>query len=158
MSETNLLDAFIGSWQLVQMTVFHADGSATHPLGDGAIGQILYSADGFMSCHLMEANRPSLPGYGLDQLSDAELGRSIRAYSGYFGSFSVNAAEGTVTHHIAGAWYPNMIGTDQVRRYKFVGDRLILEAALNEDLVRLEWRRSDKGRLPPATGASLSDE
>lgn len=141
LSEAEAFNAFIGSWQLVSMTVYRADGSAIHPMGADAVGQIMYSANGFMSCHLMEANRSALPGHGLDHASDTELGQAARTYSGYFGPFTIDAEAGVVTHHVAGAWYPNMVGIDQVRRFAFVDDLLVLEADVNDDIVRLEWRR-----------------
>jgi hypothetical protein len=141
MSDAEAFAALIGCWQLVLMGIYHPDGTSDHPLGEGATGQIMYSADGHMSCHLMQANRPPLAGYGLDHVPDAELGQAIRAYSGYFGPFTIDAAAGVITHHVAGAWYPNMTGIDQPRRYAFVGDRLFLEAETGDDLVRIEWRR-----------------
>jgi hypothetical protein len=32
----------------------------------------------------------------------------------------------TITHHLKGSWFPNMIGTDLIRFYEFSGDRLIV--------------------------------
>lgn len=141
--ETETLNAFVGGWQLVSMTVRRADGSVMHPMGEDAVGQITYSADGLMSCHLMEANRAHLPGHDLDQVSDAAFGRSVRGYSGYFGSFTIDVATATVRHHVAGAWYPNMTGVDQIRRFAFVDKHLILEAEVKDELFRLEWRRHE---------------
>jgi hypothetical protein len=36
-------------------------------------------------------------------------------YFGYFGTFSIDEAQQTVTHHVESGWFPNLAGTDQVR-------------------------------------------
>jgi hypothetical protein len=141
MSDAQALAALVGGWQLVLWTTFHSDGTSDHPFGTDAIGQIMYSADGHMSCHLMRTDRPLFGKPSVYQVSDEELGQSMRGYSGYFGRFSIDAAAGVITHHVDGAWYPDWIGSDQARRFAFSGDRLFLEAEIGTDLVRIEWRR-----------------
>jgi len=130
-----------GAWQLVVWTTFHADGSSSHTIGADAMGQIMYSADGHMSCHLMPGNRPLTGKPSVYALSDAELGRAMQGYSGYSGPYTIDARAGVITHHVTGAWFPDWIGTTQPRRYAFSGDRLFLEAEIGGDLVRIEWRK-----------------
>lgn len=153
LSEAEAFAAFVGGWQLELWTTFHADGSRDYPFGRDAIGQIMYSADGHMTCHLMTAGRARLDEERILDVSDERLGRAMRGYTGYFGSFSIDAAAGIVTHHVAGAWHPDWIGREQPRHYAFEGDRLLLEAELGGDLARLVWRkRIAQGvpRLSPA--------
>lgn len=133
--------AFIGAWQLVLWTTHHADGTKDYPFGTDAVGQIMYTAEGYMSCHLMRGGRAPTGQPSLYQASDAELAQSMRDYSGYFGPFTVDAQAGIVTHHVAGAWYPDWIYTAQPRRFRFAGDRLFLEAEVGTDLVQIEWQR-----------------
>ena len=135
------VEQFVGAWQLVLWTTHRADGTEIFPFGRDALGQILYSADGHMSCHLMMANRPPLGAPSIYDVDDATLGQAIRAYSGYFGRYSVDAQAAMVTHHVDGAWYPDWIGSTQPRHFRFEGDRLFLEAEVGTDLVRIEWRR-----------------
>ena len=153
MSAQEAFAAFIGGWQLVLWTTFHPDGSRDHPFGTDALGQIMYSADGHMSCHLMQANRPLFGKPSVYQVSDEALGGSIRGYSGYFGRFSIDAEAGIIIHHVDGAWSPDWIGSDQPRHYAFEGDRLFLEAAIGDDLVRIEWRRVVTGAAREMSGA-----
>ncbi|WP_150294115.1 lipocalin-like domain-containing protein [Sphingobium estronivorans] len=135
-------EKFVGAWQLVLWTTHRADGTDAFPFGRDAIGQIMYSADGHMSCHLMMANRPPLGTFTIDEVKDAALGTAVRAYSGYFGAYTVDDAAGIVTHHVDGAWYPDWTGSQQPRRFRFEGDRLFLEAEVGGDLVSIEWRRA----------------
>jgi hypothetical protein len=148
MDEAQVVQTLVGGWELDLWTTFHSDGSETYPFGKDAIGLIMYSADGHMSCHLSVANRPLLDAPTIFAVSDADLGQSVRAYSGYFGTFSVDAQAGIVTHHVQGAWYPNFATVDQPRRYGFDGDLLFLEAEVGDDLVRIAWRRRKSGTLP----------
>ncbi|MBH1997503.1 MAG: lipocalin-like domain-containing protein [Sphingomonadaceae bacterium] len=137
-----LAEKFIGAWQLVLWTTLRADGTAQFPFGHDAIGQIMYSADGHMSCHLMMANRPPLGVPSIYDVEDAALGKAIRAYNGYFGTWSLDAEASIITHDVDGAWYPDWIGSQQPRRFRFEDDRLFLEAEVGQDLVSLEWRRA----------------
>lgn len=142
LSEADAFAAFIGGWQLALWTTFHKDGTEDYPFGRDAVGQIMYTADGHMSCHLMQAHRPPIEAPSLYQVADEVLGQAMRAYSGYFGTFTIDAAQGVITHHVAGAWHPNWTGMDQPRRFAFIDDRLFLEAEVGDgDLVRIEWRR-----------------
>jgi hypothetical protein len=50
------------------------------------------------------------------------------AWPGYFGRFTLDVAAATVTHHIDADWFPNLAGVEQVRRYHFDGDTLVLAA------------------------------
>jgi hypothetical protein len=43
--------------------------------------------------------------------------------------------------HIAGSWFPDLVGTNQVRRFKLDGDRLILHADTPWGSVEIIWRR-----------------
>ncbi|MDD3799694.1 MAG: lipocalin-like domain-containing protein [Novosphingobium sp.] len=148
MDEAEAVRALVGGWELVRWTTYHPDGSESYPFGKDAIGIIMYSADGHMSCHLSMANRPLLDAPTIYDVSDADLGRALRAYTGYFGTFSVDAAAGVVTHHVQGAWYPNFAAVEQPRRYGFDGDLLYLEADTGPDLVRITWQRRNSGTLP----------
>jgi hypothetical protein len=65
-----------------------------------------------------------------------------KGYFGYFGTYSVDSGERSVTHRIEGAWFPNLVGTDQVRRYRFEDMRLILDADTAWGHVRIIWERS----------------
>jgi hypothetical protein len=48
-----------------------------------------------------------------------------------------------VVHHIQGSWFPNLIGTDQIRHFRFDGDQLILDAVTAWGNVHIVWRKVD---------------
>jgi len=47
-----------------------------------------------------------------------------------------------VIHHVEGAWLPNLLGTDQIRIFQFVGNQLVLDADTESGKVRIEWERA----------------
>ena len=77
----SVLEKLIGSWSLVSWESHSDDGSASYPLGEDALGQLMYDAD-----------------------------------------------KAAVTHHIESGWFPNLVGTQQVRYHRFDGERLVLDA------------------------------
>ena len=119
------VERFLGSWELVEWVATNQRGETTHPYGEDAQGQITYTADGRMSAHLMRP--PEDPSDEPPQ------------HLAYWGRFSVQAAAGTVTHHVIGADAANWIGSDQVRQFRFEGqDGLILSLGQQN----LTWRRA----------------
>jgi hypothetical protein len=44
-------------------------------------------------------------------------------------------------HAVEGAWFPNWIGRNQVRRYRFSGNTVTLEADAPDWHATLIWRR-----------------
>jgi hypothetical protein len=109
----------IGTWQLVSYEARDSTGQLQYPLGKLVTGQLIYDADGNMSAHMMRNDRPTFASNDPVQGTDAEVRAAFEGHISYLGTYSVNGANQTVTHHIQGCSYPNWIGNDQVRHYKF---------------------------------------
>jgi len=58
--------------------------------------------------------------------TDAEVRAAFEGHTSYFGTYTIDPSAGTVTHHVRGASYPNWMGHDQTRRYRFDGSHLVL--------------------------------
>jgi hypothetical protein len=63
--------------------------------------------------------RPSNP-------QDAANPRIVLGYDAYFGTFAVDTAKGTVTHHVEGSLFPEDLGKDFERVLTVAGDTLTL--------------------------------
>jgi len=128
----------VGSWRLVSWTVENAAPRCAEGEGD-ASGQIVYAADGHMSAQLGCAN---LPVDDLEALGPSEaVARMSRRHFSYYGTYTVDPAARTVTHHVMGSSSPAWVGTDRVRSFEFEGpDRIVLSAAESEN--RLVWIRN----------------
>lgn len=126
MTATSDTARFLGTWQLLESYSERASGRAPFPLGAKVIGRINYDRAGNMAAQLMGEDRPPFNSRDPREVSDAEYREAFRTYIAYFGTFDVNAAERTVTHHVLGATVPNWPGNDQLRYYELQDDRLIL--------------------------------
>ena len=134
-------DRLVGNWTLLSYDSIHPDGSTGKPFGE-AVGRLSYDALGHMSGQVMR------PGRSPVARTEAGIRRLRAAYTGYiayFGTYEVDPANDTVIHHVDGALNPAWVGGRQVRKMRFEGDLLILEAALerSEGVLRhvLTWRR-----------------
>jgi hypothetical protein len=137
-----------GAWQLESRTVKQANGaSLVDPvLGQQPVGRLFYDVSGHMMLQMMRQARaqaisvPSNP-------PDAKNPRIVLGYDAYFGTFTVNEAEGTITHHVEGSLFPEDLGKDFKRSYKLEGDTFTLSFASKSpdgpELTRtLRFRRS----------------
>ncbi len=129
-----------GTWDLVSYESIEPDGTRRQPFGD-VVGRINYDMAGHMNGQVMRCDRAAV-----DLRADAG---SVRAaytgYIAYFGTYDVNEAGDTLVHHVQGALNPSWVGGDQVRKFRFEGDLLVLEASVPKagGAARhiLTWRR-----------------
>jgi hypothetical protein len=156
MSQNN----FVGTWKLVSWETISTNGRTSYPFGKDAIGYITYSESGYMSATIMKAHRLNI------QVSSAELmnarkvflrpwllltalkyikaiTRYLQAsanYVSYCGKYEIQAE--TVIHHVEISLIPDWIGTQQVRQFQFIGDRLVLVTPpIGGNPQTLTWER-----------------
>ncbi len=55
-----------------------------------------------------------------------EKAAAFSTYGTYYGTYTINEAVGTITHHVEGSLTPNDVGKDFVRYYKLSGNRITL--------------------------------
>lgn len=135
-------DKLLGAWKLITWEIPGSTGTVTYPLGPQAIGQLMYDATGRVSAQLMQPGQPRFVSDDWLQGQTEEKAAAWSGYFGYFGTFTIDIDAGAVIHHIEGSWFPNLIGTQQVRYYHFEGDdRLVLSADTAWGPVRIIWDR-----------------
>ena len=124
----------VGTWRLVSITT---DGQPDPNRGPHPTGLITYTAQGSMAVQIMpDQARP--PFAGTHPTPD-EAQAALTGYTAYFGTYTIDEAARTVTHHRTGNINPGGLG-DFVRRYEFVTeDRLILRPL--ESTNALTWER-----------------
>ena len=118
--------SLLGTWQLVSYEARDSNGRVQYPLGENVSGLLVYDGIGNMSAHVMRNDLVPFAGKDPARATDSELRAAFDGYGSYFGTYTIDQANQTVTHHVRGAWYPNWIGHDQVRHFKFDGNRLLL--------------------------------
>jgi hypothetical protein len=120
---------FIGMWRLVS--------APTAERGRNPIGLIVYDKSGNMAAQIMpDRTRPKFAG---NQPTSEEAKEALIGYTAYFGTYTVDAKAGTVTHHRAGNIRPGA-SVDVVRRFEFVGDDRVLLRPV-ENANELLWER-----------------
>lgn len=141
MNATSIREKLLGSWRLVSPEAGGADADASSPLGDDPIGMLTYDASGTVSAQLMRRNQPPFRNDDWRNAATEEKAAAWSGYFGYFGTFTIDESAGTVTHHVEGSWFPNLVGTEQVRYYSFAGNRLSLDAHTPWGRVSLVWEK-----------------
>lgn len=131
-TQVRAADSIVGTWKLVSWVVTSPSGEVSHPYGSSPEGQIIYTDNGQMSAQLMNpgATLPDPPGSSREEV----MGRVLGTYFAYYGTYEIDAAAQTVTHHVLGSLAPSWTGSDQVREVQFLeGDRVELIARLAGD-------------------------
>ena len=86
---------FAGAWALVKIERFDAAGELRAPPIEYRLGYLIYDPAGYMGVTIMQPDRRPPAG---DQQTPEEALASYSTYTSYFGTFTVNEAEGFLTH------------------------------------------------------------
>ena len=137
-----LQDRFVGTWKLVDIEQRNARGDVLAPTSAAPAkrtGYLIYDPAGYMAVSIMPLGRKKYAGA---QPTEDEARAAITGYAAYFGTFTIDEAAATVTHHLQGSLNPGM-ARDQKRAFELAGNRLTLKppAAANGNQSRLTWER-----------------
>jgi hypothetical protein len=118
-------ESLIGTWKLVEaVSEDLATGQKTNLYEGGAVGFITYGLDGRMMAVIVDSVRKKPAGNVATGPEAEALFRSMTAYAG---SYTVKGSQ--LVHRVDASWNETWTGTDQIRNYKFNGDRLNLATA-----------------------------
>ncbi len=95
------------------------------------MGFLMYSEEGYVSVAMMSANRPRFAAKDIKRGTTEEKVAAVDTYISYCGRYEVQGER--VIHHVDVCLFPNWIGNDQKRAFKFDGNRLILSTDLAPD-------------------------
>lgn len=146
-SEANRL---VGTWRLVSLETIRPNGEVIYPFyGKHPEGLLIYDRSGWMSVQIVSDPKPMVPiassREGFLAAASAEKVAAVDGYYAYFGTWTVDPAGRTVTHHITQSLYPGERGENGVRRLTLDSNRLTLVAMTHEmgedHERRLVWER-----------------
>ena len=122
-------EKLIGAWHLVRIDAPGPDGKP--PSGPQPQGMLIYTRDGHMSVQLMY---PKAAG----ALSNEYV---ANGYEASFGSYDVDEATHTLTHHVQGSVTGALlVGKDLPRVYQFTADgHLIIRSARPDEHWSVTW-------------------
>ena len=148
-SDETLASQLVGSWDLVEYDRRDESGIVAEAYyGDNPLGNLIYTASGDMSVHLVDPRIGEFESRDYLRGTPAEIKEAFEGYYGYFGTYTVDEDAKTVTHHVIGASFRGYTGSDQTRFFELEGNRLGLVSGVEiEDGVpstfHLVWKRRD---------------
>ncbi|MGB6974345.1 MAG: lipocalin-like domain-containing protein [Terracidiphilus sp.] len=121
-------ERLIGAWHLVSLESPGADGKVTS--FPGLKGALIYTRDGHMSVQLMYA--PSAAALSNDYVRNG--------YEASFGTYDVDEAKHTITHHVQGSITRGLVGKTLMRVYRLTKDgRFIITSARPDEHWSVIW-------------------
>lgn len=122
----------IGAWKLLALEEPGADGAVTRI---ECCGMFVFTRDGHASVQVMERKAAATAGSG------GAAQYSQGGYEASYGTYVVDEKNHTFTFHIEGALVKTLVGRDLPRRYRFEGDRLIVQPVSPDEHWRVVWVR-----------------
>ena len=120
---TKMVEKFIGTWKLVS-TEGRPSGEK---LERKPTGYIIYDSNGHVYVQIMLRNdRTKFISDGLAKATTEEKAAAYDSYVAYYGTYTINEAEGIIMHHVEGSLDPNEVGNDLIRYFEFSGNRITL--------------------------------
>jgi hypothetical protein len=113
-----------GTWKLISYETVTPSGVRTFPLGEDAVGLLIYQSSGRMSVQFMRRDRPTFKSGDAWRGSLEEERAAFEGFFSYAGRYTVDAARGVVTHHIEISSAPNYVGSDVERTFSVSGNRV----------------------------------
>jgi hypothetical protein len=113
----------VGAWILVSITL-ERDGKKTDFYGPNPQGQATYEANGRLSVIITRSDLPAFESKNRELGTPEENKAVVQGSIAYFGSYSVNESDKTITFHIESCSFPNWNGIDRKVSFEISGDEL----------------------------------
>src|SRR5690349_4452109 len=123
----------IGTWRLLSIT----ESLLQQYRGENPTGVLYYDDKGNMAVQIMPSRQR--PKYAGTLPTPEEAREALLGYTAYFGTYTVDERERTVTHHRTGNINPGGLG-DFVRRYEFLSEDMLILMPI-ESRAGLTWQR-----------------
>jgi hypothetical protein len=131
MSEGEVAKKLHGAWRYIGTRI----NGGNWDRGAQPKGMIYYGPHGEMAVQIAPDVNRTRAGAAMTP-EEAQI--AVKDYIAYFGTYTVDEHAGTVTHHRQDSLQPGDFG-DLVRRYEFIGDRLVLRAP--NSTMEVTWER-----------------
>ena len=117
----------VGTWRLVSSEGRSSAGDVSRQYGDAPLGFLIYGADGYMSATIMRPGRPHFSSGDRLRGTPDELRLASEGFLAYCGTYEIDEPRGIIVHHVTAADFPNIVGTDLIRRFTLENGTLALE-------------------------------
>ncbi len=127
----DVAEKLMGAWRYVGTRIHGGNWDR----GENPKGMIYYGRHGEMAVQIAPDVARKRAG---EVMTPDEAKIALTDYIAYFGTYSIDEKAGTVTHHRQASIQPGDSG-DLVRRYEFIGDRLVLRPP--NSTLEVTWER-----------------
>jgi hypothetical protein len=131
MTDGEVANKLLGAWRYVGTRI----NGGNWDRGADPKGMIYYGRHGEMAVQIAPDVKRTRAGA---VMTPQEAFTAVKDYIAYFGTYTVDEAASTVTHHREDSLQPGDNG-DLVRRYELNGDRLTLRAP--NSTLEVTWER-----------------
>jgi len=139
-------EQIIGAWTLVSADSVRPDGSRGEAFGSHPKGIMIFSSDGHFALIQMRSELPRIAANSRDQGTPEENKAIVQGSIAYFGAYSVNEAEKTITLKLDGSTFANLLGASEQKRIitSLTSDELKFTNPRTPSGVTLEvsWKRA----------------
>jgi hypothetical protein len=113
--QKTMKEQLVGTWTFVSALDVHPDGKKVDRWGSGAKGIFIFDAHGRFAQFITRADLPKFAVGTADKATPEEAKAVLAGFVANFGTYTVNEADKTITTHVEGSVFPNLIGRDQKR-------------------------------------------
>ena len=113
--QKSLKEQLVGTWTFVSALDVHPDGKKTDRWGASAKGIFMFDQHGHFAQFITRADLPKFSAGTADKGTAEEAKAVLSGFVASFGTYTVDEADKTVTTHVEGSVFPNLIGREQKR-------------------------------------------
>jgi len=114
--QKSIKDEIVGAWSLVAVTADLADGSKADPFGTNPKGIIIFTPDGHFSLFQSRGELPKISSNDRAKASPEEASAIVDGSIAYYGTYSVNEADKSLSVTLDGSTYANLLGGPAQKR------------------------------------------
>jgi Lipocalin-like domain len=111
--QKSIKDQIVGTWTLISALDVHPDGKKVDRWGPGAKGIFMFDVHGHFAQFLTRADLPKFAAGSSDKSTAEENKAVLAGFVASFGTYTVDEANKTITTHVEGSVFPNLVGRDQ---------------------------------------------
>jgi hypothetical protein len=138
----------VSTWRLISRVARLEDGTAVQEsLGTTPKGYLMYDSSGHMAVQLSKPDRPTAIDCSISDSAPSDNSPQVlNGYEAYFGTYTIDETNHTVTHHLEGALASVDVGRNLIRQFQVSGDKLTIVVRTSSPKGRqirtLTWERA----------------
>jgi hypothetical protein len=109
-------DGIVGAWSLTAVTAELANGTRSEPFGANPKGTIIFTPDGHFALFQSRSELPKIASNDRTKATAEEATAIVGGSIAYYGTYSVNEAEQSLSVVLKGATFSNLVGGPAQKR------------------------------------------